>query len=274
MSEFGKELIPRQSMVGLVQAHDRAKKLAAEGLMKLCEASTVMHEAFGQKDDVLGGQIWGYDLRVDPISRSSSTVFTKSADAIKNNAWSYLLHKTGVDVFLSARRREEAERQIERNESPDFTLENVLSLVQGMAGNIDGYFQEAVKEVYDWLRPYRGWDDKYKTNIDWEVGRKVIKEGIVELDQWAHRISHYYSRKLQDLDRVFHLLDGKGAPKYPGDLVTAIETAMRDKNTTTETPYFKVTWYKKGTMHFEFLREDLLSRFNAVAGGARLKSAA
>jgi hypothetical protein len=270
---FGKNLIPRQSIVGIVQAHDRAKKLAEEGLTKLSEAKAILHETLGTyNDDVFKDQLSRLDIDSSYIHRA----LEGSADTIKNNCWTYLLKQTGAESFLSSKRKEEAQKQIERNESPDFTVENVLAMIQGMAGNVQGYFEEAVTEVYDWLRPHRGWGDQYKTNIPWEVGRKLIKDCIMTswtgAISWREmRISHWQADNLRDLDRVFHLLDGKGAPKYPGDLVTKINSAIQENEHTAETDYFKVKWFKKGTMHFEFKRDDLLAEFNRVAGGARLK---
>jgi hypothetical protein len=41
-----------------------------------------------------------------------------------------------------------------------------------------------------------------------------------------------------------------------------------------ETKYFKVKWFKKGTLHIEFKRLDLLSELNRIGGGNRLKPGA
>ncbi len=54
--------------------------------------------------------------------------------------------------------------------------------------------------------------------------------------------------------------------KWPGDVVTKINEAVRDKKWEAETEYFKLKWYKVGTLHIEFKRMDLVAKMNALAG--------
>ena len=43
------------------------------------------------------------------------------------------------------------------------------------------------------------------------------------------RVSSSSDKKLNAIDKLFHLMDGKGVPKYPDTLVTQIEEACRAK---------------------------------------------
>lgn len=263
----GTELIKKQSATAMVAAHDEAIRLAEEGFKTLAKAKGLLREAFGEYNcNLWGDRLTTYNWTPDDVDYQMQD----TTPLIKTQAWRGIMGKVGVEDLMSAKRKEGLKRQIEAGDTPDFTLENVLAMFQGMGNEMTHYMEEAVKEVFDWLRP---WRRVHKTNDPYQVGPKVIKEFVVAVWGSTFTMSHYNGKEnnLHDLDRVFHLLDGQGVPKYPGDFVTAIKEAMSAGEPTAETEYFKAHWYKKGTMHIEFLRLDLLEQLNAVAGGANLR---
>ena len=102
----------------------------------------------------------------------------------------------------------------------------------------------------------------------------MIKHSVVSpwgsgfhFNHWSHADERFH-----DLDKVFHLLDGAGIPKYPGDMVTAMREAMAAGQQECTTKYLKVRWFKNGNAHLEFLRLDLLQKLNAKAGEGLLKT--
>ena len=123
---------------------------------------------------------------------------------------------------------------------------------------------ETVKEVFDWLRP---WRDEYKTNKRFQIGKKAIKDWMVENHGYGFGIRHRSEKEITALDNAFHLLDGKGVRRYPEDLVTGIKTSMKEKKQYYEDDMFKCKWYLKGTLHIEFKRLDLLKKFNQIGSG-------
>ncbi len=126
-------------------------------------------------------------------------------------------------------------------------------------------FEEAIKEVFDFLRPGK-WCS-HKTNNRFEVGKKVIIDWGIDTSYGMLRPVYQKEQSYRALDNIFHLLDGKGVSKYPGDFVTALSAACRKKEWECETEYFKCKWYKRGTLHIEFKRLDLLKELNRRAGG-------
>ena len=194
----------------------------------------------------------------------------KCMDSIKGNAWSFLLERSGVYEFCSIKQRDEINSQMSDEKNlPEFTLDNIHAWFESYSLNVDKLFEDSIKEIFDWLKPWRYED--YKTNNKEIIGRKVIKDWMFE-NIWNGRMGLVYHRDkyIQALDNVFHLMDGKGISKYPGNLVTAIKEACREGKMGCETEYFTVKWYKKGTMHLEFKRLDLLDKVNAKAGGLNL----
>jgi len=197
----------------------------------------------------------------------------KCLSKIKGNAWSFLLERSGVFEFCSIKQRDEINKQMEDEKNlPEFTLENIQAWFESYAVNIDKLFEDSVKEVAHWLYPCRT-EQEYKTNGKELIGRKVIKTCMFE-QGWNSSINLRYSSEkyIQALDNIFFLMEGKGVAKYPGNLLTAIKAASQDHKKKCETEYFRVKWYKKGTMHLEFKRLDILEKVNKKAGGLNLSS--
>jgi hypothetical protein len=69
-----------------------------------------------------------------------------------------------------------------------------------------------------------------------------------------------------DLDRVFHVLDGKVAPDYQQGLGAAIRETMarRDGTMQCESDYFRARWFKNRALHLWMKRADLVERANRL----------
>ena len=86
-----------------------------------------------------------------------------------------------------------------------------------------------------------------------------------------------FSEQAQAVDKAFHLLDGKGLPKYPGDFLTAIREAMRRSRGpgfAGESEYFRFRVYGNGNVHLELKRMDLVAGINRRCGGNMVPQAA
>jgi hypothetical protein len=131
--------------------------------------------------------------------------------------------------------------------------------------------QEAVVEVFDRLRPVRGYDHGYKTNKLYEVGERVIKEYAVTQAWGRGKFRLAYGRTgieqlVRCLDNVMHLLDGKGpVHSHNGPLVDALNSHENFGHV--ETEYFEAKCFKKGTLHLRFKRLDLLRELNLRGSG-------
>ena len=188
--------------------------------------------------------------------------------SIKKDAWSIIVERMELRRLLSIQRRDELDKQIREDELPDLTEQNVMALFETSAANVQTYVEEAIKEVFEWLRPCNG---KYKTNSEYDLGKRVVMSYMVEkgYNRGKYQVNYRREKYLTALDSVFLAMDGKGTIKgYGGDLFQAIADSQ---DGTGATQYFKFKAYQNGNLHIEFLRPDLVARLNAVAGGARLK---
>lgn len=204
-------------------------------------------------------------------------------DYFQRQVWRALVDRLGLRRILSLKRIEEMENQIEKGKDlPAITVENVTAMLETNANRMGEYLQEKVHEVYEWLRPGTWSRSKYVTNQKSEeagVGRKVIKCYAVRHSYAGSGFEVEYRTvdRLRALDQVFHLLDGaaKWDDSYDGELVNAIrdQTKATDSRPATncfETKYFKGKCFGNGNLHLEIRRQDLLDKFNVMAGGPRI----
>lgn len=189
---------------------------------------------------------------------------------VKKDAWRHLTERMELRRALSLKRRDELDKQLDDDKQlPEVTEENIVAMFEMSVASLDTYLEEAVKEVFDYLRPP---GSKYKTNTEFELGKRVILGYAVEKG-WSKRgkFRPTYNRDkyLTAIDNVFSMIDGKGAIKtHYGQLYDAIIDSHDGRG---ETDYFSFKCFLNGNLHIEFLRPDLVAKLNAVAGGARLR---
>ena len=214
--------------------------------------------------------------RFDTIRRDNWLNGKKGADEtmlhIKKDAWTVLADKMELRRTLSIKAREELDKQLQKPaDLPDVTEANIWSMFEKTVQDLGKNIGDAVKEVYNWLRPRR---DRYVTNSQFKVGRKVVLEGIVSCySPGYYSMSSYYEQNLTALENVFMILDGRGTVKsYHGRLYDAMHQAVQDRawNQLRETEYFRFRLFRKGTAHIEFKQLDLVDKLNKIAGGDML----
>ena len=188
---------------------------------------------------------------------------------VRKQVWRKILSLSEIRSICSIEERNKIDKEFEGNKLPEITCENVHDFLESVRGRIPDMFDAAIKEVFEFLRP--GQWCHHKTNSKFEIGRKVIIDWGMDTSYGMVSVNYNKEKFYHALDNVFHLLDGKGVAKYPCDLVTALKTAIRNKDWQAETEYFSCKWFRKGTLHIEFKRLDLVEELNKRAGGQRIK---
>lgn len=263
MSTFTTDVAKRETLTAMIGAYQQATQKVEEAYVILESAQNSLRAVF------LDGP--GYRFSVN--DRNSTEVGKKASDEInakiKKDAWSVIVNRMELRRLLSIRRRSELDAQIDKGELPELTDENVLALFETSAANVNVYLEEAVHEVFDYLRPPQS---RFKTNTEFELGKRVILTWQVEKgwNRGKFRVNYHREKYLTALDNVFHMIDGKGPIKsYHGPLYDAITDSP---DGTGQTDYFKFRCCINGNLHLEFVKPELVARLNAIAGGNRLRS--
>lgn len=204
----------------------------------------------------------------------------RAVERMARDVWAIIVARLELRRMLSVTRWNQLEAKLssDREKLPPITRESVADFVDFYLEHLGDMLEEAVGEVYDWLRPHK-WDSTghLKTNThDGNVPKKVIVGGMLKpdfLDADKLRVNYGHAQqRLVALENVMSSLDGKGqiAKAYQAALQTALEAARSGE--LVETSYFKARGYgKNGRLHLEFKRADLLAKLNKIGGGRALR---
>lgn len=195
------------------------------------------------------------------------------AKQLRRKTWASVVDRLQMRKAMSVKAWTEFEKKLHQEDPPSITVEMLAGMVAAYKTDLPSMLEESVREVFEWLRPH---SSEYKTNTEFELGKRVILNRVVEpgFSRWS--TSHYHDQYLLALENVFDLLAGRqridNGTIY-SDLALAIRTIPRNQPCEGETQYFRFRGFRKGSLHLEFRRMDLVQRLNAIAGGARLKPA-
>jgi len=272
-TDEGERISRHQTILQLVNAFNESASDIRRAAEFLESATSRLDTAFANDETTDKVQVrtrYGRAVEFDP---------QEAITRLRLEIWSHLVDRLEVRRFLSVRRATELHQMLDdksEEKFPDITLENVLAFAQGLRSQVPQMLEEAVQEVFSWLRPPRS---EYKTNTELEVGRRAILGYTVEWgwlgrggkDEYGYRVSYGREQQIRALENVFSALDGRGSvtETYNSKLADAIRASGASGKG--ETEYFRFKCYRNRNLHLEFKRLDLLERFNAIAGGMRLR---
>ncbi len=235
----------------------------------------------------------GLNKDIEKSTYSSSDLTTKVQNTlnstlrlIRKSFWIKALELKEVKSRLTEARRKEFEHQIEMRKSMDFTENNVRSFVLNMINGYNDTLTKAVLEIFDKMTVRHCFDDGlrnenihlyngWKTNKAFKVGKKVILplygggygNGPFTGYSGQWELNYSVKNQLHDIDIVMQYFDAREGCY---EIVEALEHAFKtDKSSSIESTYFKITVYKKGTIHLTFLDDDILRRFNLAASAGK-----
>jgi len=131
---------------------------------------------------------------------------------------------------------------------------------------------EAFEEICSFSADNCTAGEKWKTNADYMVNRRFIVPWMCEGESYGRKyetvnISYGGEKRLDDINKALCFITGKRFEDIPD--IRRFEYDKAQWGTWYEWGFFRVRFYKKGTVHCEFLDEDVWMRFNAEV--ARIK---
>ena len=173
-------LIPRTTIVQLVAAWRQSEEEIREGFALLESAEARLKQQFRDT--------YRFSLKVEHASRKHDRS-DEVLKELKKEVWSVLVERMELRRILSVERAEELDRQLESGDGlPDIDELQILAMMEGAYTQIAMFIEEAVKEVFEFLRPRRS---KYKTNSEFEIGKRVIIRHGCDLNyRGGYRVKH------------------------------------------------------------------------------------
>lgn len=215
---------------------------------------------------------------------STSQKWNKTIKWIKNIMWRNAIKHMDLEKYMNSHFRKNFDAYINQQVKLSFNKQNVFSFFKMIMFNRQNMIDEALLQAFDLLT---GNEDNrflcWKTNSAYKVNKKVIAPSTIRYNtayMSASDIKKYGARFelwnaynitfLSDLDMVMCNIVGKQISEIR-TIYDALDIRFKslgqvrtgDKfDSTCESTFFKIKFFKKGTIHLEFKDLDLWNEFN------------
>ena len=175
-----------------------------------------------------------------------------------------------MDKYATNGLREQINRFIEKQVDVPFTMHNIYQVLNMVIQTTGQRMDKALLEAFDLICSLSAENstagEKWKTNANYMINRKFIVPHMTGYDaRWPrdYMTLSYSSNetKITDVVKALCYITGINYDDIP-DLHSFIYNRKISYGEWFEWAFFRVKGFKKGTMHFEFLNEDVWMRFN------------
>lgn len=273
------DLAKRSTVTELVNAFARAEADVRTAFAMIVAAETAVNAVFAPGSNHT-------EIKVCASSHGRSSDFANIERTIvrmRRAAWKEIVERLELHRMQSVKRNEAMHLELDNEKltPPPLNEEALLNFIAHHSASLPAMINEAVREVFDWLRPRSSMPGaKLKTNqknARLEVGPKVVINNCLRFSTpngvYAYTIAYGYTQNFVAMENVFRGLAGKGAtlPQNHSDIQNAIENS--GPNWAGETEFFAFKCYGNMNLHIRFKRLDLLAKLNQMAGGKNLRPA-
>ena len=209
-------------------------------------------------------------------SSSSGTTITHQEykKALQKHYWHIIFRKMNMEKYATKDLREQINKFIEQQKQVPFTMGNIYRVVDMVVQTNGQRMQKALCEAFDLICSLSAENstagEKWKTNANYMVNKKFIVNYMFSNWKWDQEKPYLslsiggYKDRLDDVHKALCYITGTNYD----------DTESLDRAVYNQKPlwgewftwgFFRCKGYKKGTMHFEFLDEDVWYKFNVEA---------
>ena len=177
-------------------------------------------------------------------------------------AWQYLMHESGMRSLMDATARAKWDKAISEGDIPELNEANVRSTFGMLHDSRGEIFERGVIAVFKGL----AWC--YKTNLPQKFGKRVVisymRSSVTGGTGSLGYVNHLGCDKLDDLTRVFHVLDGKPEPDHRKGWYSRLMACAKVSDPDATDDYFSIRSFRNGNGHVTFKRLDLVDKMNLI----------
>nr|DAK48625.1 MAG TPA: Type I restriction enzyme [Caudoviricetes sp.] len=184
--------------------------------------------------------------------------------------WRRIFAKLNMKKYATQKLQEQINKFVEQQTNVPFTMHNIYQVLNMVVQTAGQRMDAALLEAFDLICSLSAENstagEKWKTNANYMVNRKFIVPYMTGYDtRWPrdYMTLSYSSNetKIADVVKALCYITGINYDDIP-DLHSFIYNRKIPYGEWFEWAFFRVKGFKKGTMHFEFLDEDVWMRFN------------
>lgn len=191
---------------------------------------------------------------------------------LQKHYWRIIFKKLNMEKYATAQLRENINKFIEQQKNIPFTMGNIYHVLDIVIQTNGQRMLKALEEAFDTICSYSAENstagEKWKTNANYMINRKFIVPNICQgYKEYWHNESYpmlnfgYYSKreKIEDVCKALCFLTGRN---YDDIEDLGSHAGNECWGEWFEWGFFRCKAFKKGTMHLEFLDEDVWYKFN------------
>lgn len=214
---------------------------------------------------------------------------------LQKQCWHRVFEDMKMDKYVTKGVKENINKFVERQEHVPFTVNNIYKMLEIIVGTHADRMNKVLIEAFELICSFSSENstagEKWKTNSDYMVNKKFIVPYILEHDaRWSTSyVKLGFGRNREHIEDIVKALSFLTGTNYD-DIQPLRAFVNNTTNITGSTyksnaengyipmlwgqwyewkPLFRVRGYKKGTMHFEFLDEDVWMKFNIAVAKAK-----
>ena len=194
----------------------------------------------------------------------------------RKDAWLSVFELMDFHKWLDKKQTDEMIADVSRSGHFPFTAENIKGTLENVILQRKKLFEQSAWNVFEALtKHFKGntnYHEGWKSNDPFKVNKKLVFPWGVHYDKKFGGFSRHYGYSsaidiYNDLDRVLSVLDGYSFESIHS-VGQAVDQAINEDRANpqqTESSYFEIRYFKKGTVHLKWKREDLLEKFIQTA---------
>lgn len=219
--------------------------------------------------------------KVQDVNSYSSGAITRDVfkKTLQKSLWRHVFNQFGMEKYVTQNVIKELNRAIELASDMPFTMKNIYRMAQMLVATHGERMKQTLVEAFDYICSLSAENstagEKWKTNSDYMINKRFIMPYITSYDKDLLSSNGYvslsYWRNYSQVDDIIKALCYITGTDY--DKVPSLDHFVRMKRMNWgqwyEWGFFRIRGYKKGTMHFEFVDEDVWYKFNQAVASVK-----
>lgn len=219
--------------------------------------------------------------KAQDVNSYSSGAITRDVfkKTLQKSLWRHVFNQFGMEKYVTRRVIDDLNRAIELASDMPFTMKNIYRMAQMLVATHGNRMQQTLVETFEYICSLSAENstagEKWKTNSDYMINRRFIVPYLTSYDKYMTRTNCYvslgYYREYTKIDDIVKALCHITGTNY--DDISNISTFVRETRMNWgqwyEWGFFRIRGYKKGTMHFEFVDEDVWYKFNQAVASVK-----
>lgn len=263
-----------------------------DGVMEASKEINNLTKTF-ERTPIKFGAFWVGEKRSTEIDRN---IFRKE---LQKAAWRQVFSQLDMDRYVTKSVREQINRFVERQVNIPFTMNNIFRTLEMIVATHGNRMEQTLVDAFDTICSFSADNstagEKWKTNSNYMINRRFIVPYMTEGERWGYSNNYVELRswgnnaeQINDVIRALCYITGT-----PFERTVRLEQFVRDNSlewgkwhdmkrvvaikneygqvvgSEVLTGFFRIRGYKKGTMHFEFIDEEVWAKFNQTVANIR-----